>query len=64
MLDDATFKTVLDSAPLISIDILLKKGGKVLLGKRVKIIEGDRYNIKITYPEDLNLAKAICKLKR
>jgi len=35
MLDDATFKTVLDSAPLISIDILLKKGGKVLLGKRV-----------------------------
>jgi colanic acid biosynthesis protein WcaH len=35
MLDDATFKTVLDSTPLISIDILLKKGGKVLLGKRV-----------------------------
>jgi colanic acid biosynthesis protein WcaH len=35
MLDDVTFKTVLDSTPLISIDILLKKGGKVLLGKRV-----------------------------
>ena len=35
MLDDATFKTIIDSAPLISIDILLKKGGKVLLGKRV-----------------------------
>jgi len=35
MLDDATFKTVLDSTPLISIDILLKKGGKVLLGKRI-----------------------------
>jgi colanic acid biosynthesis protein WcaH len=35
MLDDATFKTVLDSTPLISIDFLLKKGGKVLLGKRV-----------------------------
>jgi colanic acid biosynthesis protein WcaH len=35
MLDDAKFKTVLDSTPLISIDILLKKGGKVLLGKRV-----------------------------
>jgi colanic acid biosynthesis protein WcaH len=35
MLDDATFKTVIDSAPLISIDILLKKGDKVLLGKRV-----------------------------
>ena len=36
MLDDKTFKTVVDSAPLISIDILLKKDGKVLLGKRVK----------------------------
>jgi colanic acid biosynthesis protein WcaH len=35
MLDDATFKIVLDSTPLISIDILLKKGDKVLLGKRV-----------------------------
>jgi colanic acid biosynthesis protein WcaH len=35
MLDDTTFKTIIDSAPLISIDILLKKDGKVLLGKRV-----------------------------
>ena len=35
MLDDITFKTIIDSAPLISIDILLKKGGKVLLGKRL-----------------------------
>ena len=35
MLDDATFKKIIDSAPLISIDILLKKDDKVLLGKRV-----------------------------
>jgi colanic acid biosynthesis protein WcaH len=35
MLDDATFKTIIDSAPLISIDILLKKDNKVLLGRRV-----------------------------
>jgi len=35
MLDDATFKTVVDSAPLISIDILARKNNKVLLGKRV-----------------------------
>jgi colanic acid biosynthesis protein WcaH len=35
MLDDKTFKTVVDSVPLISIDILPKKDGKVLLGKRV-----------------------------
>jgi len=35
MLDDATFKTIVDSAPLISIDILARKNNKVLLGKRV-----------------------------
>jgi len=35
MLDDYTFKTVIDSAPLISIDILLKKDNKILLGKRI-----------------------------
>jgi len=35
MLDDAIFKTIIDSVPLISIDILLKKDGKVLLGRRV-----------------------------
>ena len=35
MLDDKTFKTVIDSMPLISIDILLKKDNKILLGKRV-----------------------------
>jgi colanic acid biosynthesis protein WcaH len=35
MLDDATFKTIIDSAPLISIDILARKNNKVLLGKRV-----------------------------
>jgi colanic acid biosynthesis protein WcaH len=35
MLDDTTFKTVVDSVPLISIDILLRKDDKVLLGKRI-----------------------------
>jgi colanic acid biosynthesis protein WcaH len=35
VLDNQTFKLVVDSTPLISIDILLKKGGKVLLGKRL-----------------------------
>jgi 2-C-methyl-D-erythritol 4-phosphate cytidylyltransferase len=31
------------------------------LGKTVKIIPGSRRNIKITNPEDLNLARAIIK---
>ena len=35
MLNDQIFKTVVDSAPLISIDILIKKGNKILLGKRI-----------------------------
>ena len=35
MLDDQIFQTVVDSAPLISIDILIKKGNKILLDKRV-----------------------------
>jgi colanic acid biosynthesis protein WcaH len=33
MLDDYIFKTVIDSVPLVSIDILLKKDNKILLGK-------------------------------
>ena len=34
-MDDQIFKTVVDSAPLISIDILIKKCNKILLGKRI-----------------------------
>jgi len=35
MLDDQTFKTVIISTPLISIDLLVKKDNKILLGKRI-----------------------------
>jgi colanic acid biosynthesis protein WcaH len=35
MLDNQTFKTVISSAPLISIDLLVKKDNKILLGKRL-----------------------------
>ena len=34
MLDTATFERVVSSAPLISVDLIVKKEGKVLLGKR------------------------------
>ncbi len=30
-----------------------------LLGQRVKIIEGSEYNIKITYPQDLKIARSL-----
>jgi len=35
MLDEDVFKIVVDSTPIISIDILVKKDNKILLGKRV-----------------------------
>jgi colanic acid biosynthesis protein WcaH len=35
MLDDFIFRRVVNTAPLISIDILIKNKGKVLLGKRI-----------------------------
>jgi len=35
MLDNQTFKTVINSTPLISIDLLVRKNNKILLGKRV-----------------------------
>ena len=43
MLDNATFKTIVDSAPLISIDVLAKRNNKVLLGKRVNKPAQDYY---------------------
>ena len=35
MLNDQAFKTVINSTPLISIDLLVKKDNKILLGKRI-----------------------------
>jgi len=35
MLDDHTFKIVIHSTPLISIDLIVKKDDKILLGKRI-----------------------------
>ena len=34
-----------------------------LMGGKVKVIEGDRCNFKITYSQDLFLAKALIALK-
>jgi 2-C-methyl-D-erythritol 4-phosphate cytidylyltransferase len=56
------FNTPLDSKHLTGFTAyddsqLLEK-----IGVKVKIVEGSPYNIKITYPYDLNLAKAISDL--
>jgi 2-C-methyl-D-erythritol 4-phosphate cytidylyltransferase len=34
------------------------------LGLQVKVIRGDRFNIKITTPEDLILGEAILKIEK
>lgn len=34
-----------------------------IIGKKIKVIPGDLLNFKITYPEDLKLAKIICHEK-
>ena len=34
MLDDQIFKTVIDATTLVSIDLIAKNNGKILLGKR------------------------------
>ena len=59
MLDYDTFKVVVDSVPLISIDILVKKDNKVLLGKRVnKPAQGYYFSIggRIKKNETINQA--------
>jgi len=61
MLDDATFITIVNSAPLISVDILPKKDGKVLLGKRInKPAQGYFFSVggRINKNETINQAIA------
>jgi len=43
MLDDQIFKTIVDSDPLVSIDILLDRNDKVLLCKRVNKLAQDYF---------------------
>ena len=46
MLDNQTYKIVINSTPLISIDLLVKNNNKILLGKRVnKPALGDFFSI-------------------
>ena len=61
MLDNQIFKTVVDSTPLISIDILMKKDNKILLGRRInKPAQGYFFSIggKINKNETIDNAMA------
>ena len=61
MLDDETFKIVVKSAPLISIDFLVKKDKKILLGRRInKPAQGYYFSIggRINKNESINNAMA------
>jgi colanic acid biosynthesis protein WcaH len=59
MLDNHTFKTVINSTPLISIDLLVKKDNKILLGRRInKPAQGYLFSIggRIYKNETINSA--------
>ena len=61
MLEDQIFKTVIDLTPLISIDFLIKKDNKILLGRRVnKPAQGYFFSIggRINKNESINNAMA------
>jgi colanic acid biosynthesis protein WcaH len=61
MLGDQTFKTVIDSTPLISIDLLVKKDNKILLGRRInKPAQGYLFSIggRVYKNETINDAMA------
>lgn len=50
MLDDQIFKTVIKCTPLISIDLIFKKGNKILLGRRVnKPAQGYFFSIVVGF---------------
>ncbi len=59
MIDNQNFKTVISSTPLISIDLLVKKDNKILLGKRInKPAQGCLFSIggRIYKNEKINSA--------
>ena len=63
MLDDQTFKTVIDSAPLVSIDIFLRKGYQVLLGKRInKPAQGYFFSIGGRVRKDETIKEAMARI--
>jgi len=65
MLDDVTFETVVDSVPLISIDILLKNDDKVLLGKRInKPAQGCFFSIGGRINKGETISNAITRIAK
>jgi len=59
MLNNQTFKMVTNSTPLISIDLLVKKNNKILLGKRInKPAQGYLFSIggRVYKNETINFA--------
>ena len=63
MLGDQIFKTVVDSTPLVSIDILLKKDNKVLLGRRVnKPAQGYFFSIGVRINKNETIDNAMARV--
>ena len=65
MLDNQTFKTVINSTPLISIDLLIKKDNKILLGMRInKPAQGHLFSIGGRVYKNETINKAIIRIAK
>jgi colanic acid biosynthesis protein WcaH len=65
MLDPETFKTVINSTPLISIDLLVKKDNKILLGKRInKPAQGYLFSIGGRVYKNESIQQAIARIAK
>jgi colanic acid biosynthesis protein WcaH len=63
MLTDQIFKTIVNSTPLVSIDILLKRNQKVLLGRRInKPAQGYFFSIGGRILKNETIDKAIKRI--
>ena len=63
MLDNQTFKIIVDSAPLVSIDIIIKKNNKILLGKRInKPAQGYFFSIGGRIYKNENIKNAMARV--
>jgi len=65
MLSDDVFKIVIDSTPLISIDILIKKDNKILLGRRAnKPAKGFFFSIGGRVKKNETINEAIVRIAK
>jgi colanic acid biosynthesis protein WcaH len=65
MLNDDIFKIIIDSIPLVSIDILLKRGNKILLGRRLNSpAQGYFFSVGGRIKKDETINQALARIAK